>query len=166
MPAKRTRSGVMSEPPPMPVSPTRMPTPRPKRTTSGAIASSGDVEPALGLLGSRTASSAALARLRACRPSDRVVTAVVEGVIGQPALVDARPDVAIRPHDERIVLPHPTALVPLDRLGGGARRRLLAPDAGDPALRPSERALETNHLHVHPAALLHPSAHRRERLFD
>src|SRR3954469_4538610 len=36
-PTTRIRSGVMSEPPPMPVSPIRMPTPRPKKTTSGSI---------------------------------------------------------------------------------------------------------------------------------
>src|SRR3954453_1488921 len=41
VPMKRTSSGVMSGPPPMPVMPIRMPTPRPKTMTSGSMGSSG-----------------------------------------------------------------------------------------------------------------------------
>ena len=37
MPNTRMSSGVISEPPPMPVIPTRMPTPRPKRMSAGSI---------------------------------------------------------------------------------------------------------------------------------
>jgi len=37
VPMKISSSGVISEPPPMPVSPTRIPTPTPNTMTSGSI---------------------------------------------------------------------------------------------------------------------------------
>jgi hypothetical protein len=39
VPMKMTSSGVMSDPPPIPVRPTRMPTPSPKAMTSGSMKS-------------------------------------------------------------------------------------------------------------------------------
>src|SRR5690242_12289334 len=104
MPANRISSGVMSEPPPMPVNPMRMPTPRPKTMTSGSTPSaSGDVQPALGLVGARPAALAARARLRARRAADRGVALVVQRVIGQLALEDAVPEVLLGPERERVV---------------------------------------------------------------
>src|SRR3982750_1760191 len=92
-PAKRTSSGVMSEPPPIPVRPMRMPTPKPKAMTMGSISRpfSSDVQPALGLLGPGPAAVAAAARARARRAADRLVAGVVQRVIRQAALVDAGP---------------------------------------------------------------------------
>src|SRR3954469_21837637 len=87
MPATMMSSGVISEPPPIPVSPMRMPTPSPNTMTSGSM--SGDVQPALGLVGPGPAAPAAAARRRARPPADRLVPAVVQLVVGQVALVDA-----------------------------------------------------------------------------
>src|SRR3954453_18541909 len=147
----RINSGVRSEPPPMPVSPIRMPTPRPKRTTSGSISS--DVQSAFGLVGARPAARAAVARLRARRAPDRGIAAVVQRVVGEVALVDPPPEVLLGPVDERVVLPHRALLVPLDRLGVRAGRRLLAADARDPGVRAGERALERADLRGTAAAL-------------
>src|SRR4051795_2607597 len=125
----RINSGVMSEPPPMPVSPIRMPTPRPKRTTSGSISS--DVQSAFGLVGPRPAARAAVARLRTRRAPDRGIPAVVQRVVGEVALVDPPPEVLLGPVDERVVLPHRALLVPLDRLGVRAGRRLDRKSVGE-----------------------------------
>src|SRR3954463_16274943 len=140
----RISSGVMSEPPPMPVSPIRMPTPKPKRMTSGSIVL--DVQPALRLVGPRPAARAAVARLRARRAADRGVAAVVQRVVRQGALVGPPPQVLLGPVDERVVLPHRALLVPLDRLGVRAGRRLLAADARDPGVRAGECGLERGPL--------------------
>src|SRR3954469_12776597 len=129
MPATMMSSGVISEPPPIPVSPMRMPTPSPKTMTSGSM--SGDVQPALGLVGPGPAALAAAARQRARRAADRLVAAVVQHVLGQGALVDAPPTMLLGPVVERVELPDAAAVVELDRLGVGARRALLAADAGD-----------------------------------
>src|SRR4051794_39589328 len=77
----------------------------------------------------------------------------MQRVVREVALVDAGPQVAFGPVDERVVLPHRAPLVPLHRLRGHPRRRLLAPDPRDPRVRPGERALERGDLRV-PAALL------------
>ena len=58
MPAKSTSSGVISEPPPIPVRPMRMPTPKPKAMTSGSI-------------GGRQVRRAARTRSCRCPPSGR-----------------------------------------------------------------------------------------------
>ena len=72
----------------MPVVPTRMPTPKPKRIEpAGPSAQSGDVQAALGLVQARPAALAAAARLRARRAADRRVALVVQRVVGQVALV-------------------------------------------------------------------------------
>src|SRR3954469_21244406 len=144
MPATMMSSGVISEPPPIPVSPMRMPTPSPKTMTSGSM--SGDVQPALGLVGPGPAALAAAARQRARRAADRLVAAVVQDVVGQVALVDATEEIALGPLDERVELPDPAALVELDGLGVRARRTLLAADAGDPRVGAVERALERRDL--------------------
>src|SRR5919205_1992044 len=98
-PTTRMSSGVMSEPPPMPVSPMRTPTPRPKRTTSGST--SGRVESALDLARPGPAAAAPVARLGAGHAADGGVAAVVELVVGQVAVEDPAPDVLLGPLDER-----------------------------------------------------------------
>src|SRR3954447_5988316 len=110
MPNTRISSGVISEPPPIPVVPTRMPTPKPKTISQGSMS---DVQAALGLGQTGPAAVAAVARRRARRTSDRVVALVVERVVREVALVDALPDVLLRPLDERVVLPDPALVVEL-----------------------------------------------------
>src|SRR5919202_2503584 len=156
-PAPRMSSGVMSEPPPIPVSPTRMPTPRPKRTTRGSIS---DVQSALRLGGIRPAALATCSGKRAGGAADRCVAVVVQGVVGQLAFANAPPEVPLRPVEQGIVLPEPPAPVPLHRLGIRAGRRLLAPDAGDPGVGALERALQPGHLGLAAAALGAPRAGR------
>src|SRR4051812_39726557 len=110
-PANSTSSGVMSDPPPMPVRPTRIPTPRPKTMTIGSMRSgepgaprrgrSRDVgvQAALQLIAAGPPPRAAVARPRARGAADRRVALVVERVVGQVALADARPHVAVGPRD-------------------------------------------------------------------
>src|SRR3954454_17123784 len=105
MPANRISSGVMSEPPPIPVIPMRIPTPRPKTMTRGSTPRSSDhVKSALGLVGARPAARAAVARLRARGAADRRIALVVQRVVRQAAVEDARPDVLLGPERERVVL--------------------------------------------------------------
>src|SRR3954447_13523963 len=139
MPNTRISSGVISEPPPIPVVPTRMPTPKPKTISQGSMS---DVQAALGLGEAGPAALAAGARRRARRAPDRVVALVVQRVVRQVALADPPPHVLLGPLDERVVLPDPALVVELDGLRVRPRRRLLAPDPGDPGVRAGQRALE------------------------
>src|SRR5205807_2990819 len=96
MPANRISSGVIREPPPMPVVPTRMPTPRPKTTIIGSTGSGlpgrggcgggagarRRVQAALGLVLARPAALAPRAGQRAGGAADRGVPAVVQRVVG------------------------------------------------------------------------------------
>ena len=59
---------------------------------------------------------AAAAGLGAGRAADRGVALVVQRVVGQVALVDALPQVALGPVGERVVLPHRALVVELDEL--------------------------------------------------
>src|SRR5215218_2203760 len=122
MPNRRISSGVIRLPPPMPVVPTRMPTPKPKRISQGTIGS--DVQPALGLGQAGPAALAAFAGLRAGRAADRRVALVVQRVVGQLALGDPLPEVLLGPVVERVELPDPALVVPLDRLRARAARTL------------------------------------------
>src|SRR3954454_10860995 len=128
MPATVMSSGVITEPQPIPVSPIRIPTPSPKTMTSGSM--SGDVQPALGLVGPGPAALAAVARQRARRAADRLVAAVVQFVVRQVALVDAPPQILLGPVVERVELPDAAAVVELDRLGAGAPRGLFRGGGG------------------------------------
>src|SRR4051794_32868459 len=103
---------------------------------------SSDVQAALGLVAARPAALAAVAGQRARRAADRRVARVVQPGVRQVALADALPAVVLGPVCERVVLPDPAALVPLDLLRAGARVRLLAPHAGDPRVDAAERVLE------------------------
>ena len=94
----------------------------------------------------RPAALAARAGRRARRAADRGVALVVQRVVRKVALVDPPPEVLLGPLDQRVELPHRALLVPLDGLGVGARRRLLAADARDPRVLAGERRLERGDL--------------------
>src|SRR5437899_2227164 len=104
-------SGVIMEPPPMPVSPMRMPTPSPKAMISGST-STLSVDAALGLVLARPASLAPRSGLRARRAPDRGVTAVVERVVGHLVLHHVAPHLLLRPIRQWIELPDAVRLVP------------------------------------------------------
>src|SRR3954454_12722056 len=82
MPNTMIKSGVISDPPPMPVNPTRVPTPSPKTTIRGSTGPARLVQPALRLVGVGPATGAAgVGRQRAVRAPDRRVAAVVQLVV-------------------------------------------------------------------------------------
>src|SRR5436309_9050193 len=177
LPTTRMSSGVMSDPPPIPVRPMSTPTPSPKTITSGS-----NMQAALRLVAAGPAAVAAVARLGARRAADRGVAAVVQRVTGQVALVDAPPQVLLRPRRQRVHLPDATLVVALDLLSVGARGRLLAADPGDPGVRILKRPVQGRDLQLAAAlfragpgagGLLHLDAHaeallerlpRRQRL--
>src|SRR5688500_8882272 len=80
-------------------------------------------------------------RARAGDAADRGIALLVQRVDGN--LIDdrVRVDALRAPVDERLDLPDAVPLGPLDLLGVGAGRALLAPDAGDPRVVLRERAL-------------------------
>src|SRR5829696_4304169 len=123
--------------------------------TSGGRASARGrlVQPALRLVHPGPAAGAAGARERAVRAADRVVALVVQRVVGQVVGVDVGPDVALAPVGERVRLPESVARVPVDLLRVRTVGGLLAPHAGDPALRVGERPLERLHLAQEAAAV-------------
>src|SRR3954470_4309203 len=138
----RISSGVISEPPPMPVIPTSMPTPKPKRMIAGSIASGGQVQAALDLVGARPASVPAPAGDRAVRAADRVVAAVVQRVVGHVVIGDVAPDVLLGPVGERRALDLARmALVGPELRSRRARRGLLPPQPRDPGVDLAQRAL-------------------------
>src|ERR687893_1103557 len=102
-------SGVISEPPPIPVNPTSSPTPRPKRTTRGSMCGGRlcGVQAAFELARAGPPALAALAGLRARHAPDRGVAAVVQLVVGQVVLADVAPDVLLGPARQRGDLPQP-----------------------------------------------------------
>src|SRR4051794_10964140 len=112
VPMTSTSSGVMSEPPPIPVSPMSTPTPRPKTTISGSTKASGGVEAALDLVGPGPAALAVAAWARARLAADRGVAAIVQRVIRKIVLVDVAPYVALAPVGEGRGLPQAVLDVP------------------------------------------------------
>src|SRR5262245_22564912 len=138
MPKTMMSSGVMSEPPPMPVVPTRKPTPRPKTTIRRSM--SGKVQPALGLALPGPAAGPPVAGQRAVRAPDRGVAALVQRVDRQAPLVHVGPDVLVRPVRERARLEQAVGGVPAELGRAGPGRRLVPAHAGDPAVEPGERA--------------------------
>src|SRR3954454_7564798 len=147
VPIATIRRGVISEPPPMPVSPTSMPPPNPNRTISGSKGPQRLVQPALRLVGIGPAALASrVRRQRAVRAADRRVAAVVQLVVRDLVTRDVLPHVALRPVGQRVRLPQPVAQVPVDLLGAPARGRLLAPQARDPAVDVGQRALQRRDL--------------------
>src|SRR5947209_10397784 len=103
MPAKMISSGVIREPPPIPVIPISTPTPRPKTMINGSMGARLRlaVQAALGLVLPRPASLASRPGLRAGRASDRVVAPVVQRVVRQLVLGDEAPHVAVGPVGKR-----------------------------------------------------------------
>src|ERR1700760_3372323 len=104
IPNTRISSGVISEPPPMPVVPTRTPTPRPKRIRRGSTGSAG-VDAALDLVGAGPPAVALAARLGAVRAPDGGVAAVVQRVVGNVVGDEVGPDVALGPIGQGVELP-------------------------------------------------------------
>src|SRR4051795_1535638 len=147
VPITTIRRGVISEPPPMPVSPTSMPTPNPNRTISGSKGPQRLVQPALRLVGIGPAALASrVRRQRAVRAADRRVAAVVQLVVRDLVTRDVVPHVALRPVGQRVRLPQAVAQVPVDLFGAPAGRRLLAPQTRHPAVHVGQRALQRRDL--------------------
>src|SRR4029434_11009957 len=71
--------------------------------------------------------------------SDAGVTVVVKRVVWQFVSHDVIPDLAARPGGQRIDLDQAVSRVPLDYADVGARRRLIAPERGDPGVVAFER---------------------------
>src|SRR3954469_11488999 len=107
------RRGVINDPPPMPVSPTRVPTPSPNTTIRGSTGPARLVQPALRLVGVGPATGAAVGgRQRAVRAPDRGVAAVVQLVVRHVVAEEVVPDLALGPVGQRVGLPQPVAQVP------------------------------------------------------
>ena len=100
------------------------------------------VDAALGLGVAGPAAVAPRARLRAVRAADRGVALVVQRVVRHVVLDDVAPHVGLAPVGERVRLPQPVLGVPRQLGGGRARRRLVAPQTGDPRVHALERAVE------------------------
>src|SRR3954468_7595194 len=100
MPNTTISSGVISEPPPIPVRPTSRPTPNPKRTMNGSTGVVLPVQPAFRLPLVGPAAGAALRREGAVGAADRLVPAVVQRVVRQIVLVDVGPHLRLGPVGE------------------------------------------------------------------
>ena len=100
------------------------------------------MEPALGPVAAGPAALAAGARQRRVGVADRRVAPVVQRVVGEAAFADVRPAVVVAPVGERVRLPQLVRGVPAELRRVRACRRLVAADAGDPAVEVSERADE------------------------
>src|SRR5436190_3522611 len=167
IPAKMIRSGVISEPPPMPVMPISTPTPSPKTMISGSMAAASPlaVQAALGLVLPRPAALAAGAGIGARRAPDRLVAAVVQRVVGQVVLRDEPPNIPVAPLGQRIELPQAVGLVPFELGRVCAGRPMLAPQAGHPGVQAAQRPLQSGHLLRRAAVLGRPGlAVRVERV--
>src|SRR3954453_20880981 len=112
VPMNNSSSGVISDPPPIPVSPMRTPTPRPKTTISGSTNASGGVQTALDLVGPGPPALAVGTGTRARLAADRGIPAIVQRVIRKVVLVDVAPYVALPPIGERSGLPQAVLDVP------------------------------------------------------
>src|SRR5918994_4063810 len=100
------------------------------------------MQAALGAVAVGPAALAAGAREGRVGVPDRGVAAIVQRVVGEPALADVGPAVVVAPVGERVRLPQLVRGVPAELRRVRARRRLVAADAGDPAVEVSERADE------------------------
>ena len=92
-------------------------------------------------------------RQRAVRAADRGVALVVQRVVREVVLGDVRPHVLLGPGGQRVGLPQPVAAVPGELGRAGPVGRLVAADAGDPAVGALERALERLDLAQEAAAV-------------
>src|SRR3954469_18503490 len=154
IPKTMISSGVIRDPPPMPVSPTSVPTPNPNTTISGSKRPPRLVQPALRLVGVGPAASApVVGRQRAVRAADRGVAAIVQLVVRHVVAEDVIPHLALGPVGQWVGLPEAVAEVPVDLLGAAPRHRLLAAQSGHPAIDIRKRALQRRDL-PDPAALV------------
>src|SRR5207249_1796534 len=85
-------------------------------------------------------------RERGVRVADRRVAPVVQRVVGKLALADVGPAVVIAPVGERVRLPQLVRSVPAELRRARAGRRLVAADAGDPAVKVEQRLVERGDL--------------------
>src|SRR5881275_1408684 len=101
------------------------------------------MDAALELVGAGPAAGALLFlgrdRPRARDAPDRAEADVVKRVVGNLVDLDVGPDALLVPVGERVQLPDLVALRPLHLRRGRAARRLVAADAGDPAVVGLER---------------------------
>ena len=106
MPKTRISSGVISEPPPIPVVPTSTPTPRPKSTIAGSITRgrAGAARTRCGRCPAQRPSRPAPGD-RAVRAADRAEAPVVQRVVGDVVRGDVAPHVALGPVGQRRGLP-------------------------------------------------------------
>src|SRR5204863_6098178 len=100
------------------------------------------VDPSLRLVGAHPTPLAAFSGASRVRVADRVVAAVVQRVVWQPARADVLPAALVAPVGERAHLPELVLLVPTELGCFGPRRRLVAADAGDPGVELAERPHE------------------------
>src|SRR6187399_935766 len=100
------------------------------------------MQTAFRLVAARPTALAAGPGRRAVCTADRSVSALVELVDGEVARLDVRPDVVVRPVGERARLPDLVPFVPAELRRPRARRRLVATDAGDPAVEAGEGGAE------------------------
>src|SRR5437588_8107202 len=97
-----------------------------------------EVDAAFELVGAGPAAGALLL-VRRGRPgagdaADRAVAGLVQRVVGNLVDLDVGPDALLVPVRERVELPDPVAVRPLELRSRRAARRLVAADAGDPAV--------------------------------
>src|SRR5207245_4537958 len=78
---------------------------------------------------------------RARRTADAGELPIVQRIVRQAPRADVLPHLGLGPLEQRAHLVHAVLGVPLDGLGRSACGRLLAPQAGDPAVVPDDRAL-------------------------
>src|SRR5919202_3757733 len=74
--------------------------------------------------------------------ADRAVARLVQRVVRDLVHLDVGPDALLVPVRERVELPDVVALRPLQLRRAGAAWRLVAPDAGDPAVVGAQRLEE------------------------
>ena len=98
----------------------------------------------------------------ACSRSSRS-PASCSGLYGRSLPWMTRPQVLLGPVGERVVLDDAAGVVVLDGLRVGARRGLLAADAGDPRVGAGQRALERRDLGVRAAVVGRSSRRGRPR---
>src|SRR5690349_15218292 len=112
MPKTMIKSGVINDPPPIPVRPINTPTPSPNTTISGSKGPKRLVQPALRLVSVGPAPRPAVGRRqRAVRAADRRVAAVVQRVVRHVVPEEVVPNLALAPVRQRVRLPQSVAQV-------------------------------------------------------
>ena len=109
----------------------------------------------------RASSPLPAARVQGVQPIDGKPRSC-SSLYGMPLLVDVAPAVALAPVDERLHLDDAAACVEHELRGAGALRRLVAADAGQPAVGVADRPLERRDL-AQPAAAVGLALPQRAR---